>query len=762
MAENLDPQPSRWARWRQALLHERVLFAWGPLYLARSPWLHIVTGWLLAAVTILMTLAAQPLLAAETGLGIWASPKLLIGLSLVIGVLFTLRFKFGGKGGVLVSTLLFAALPFGAFYMVDFLRAGDAYGREPEIVFMNVVAFALVYLFFLVIFGNYRWAASFATVLFYVFALTCYFVMQFRGTPFVPLDIFSSGTAANVADNYVFALSARWAIVSVQAGLLLGLGYQLGRGNLRRIRWKLTLRALAVLVVLGAVSVFFSGSYLQNHGYAISYWNQSESYDQYGDWLAFCLNLRNVYPERPEAYSADEVSNIVGGLLIDEGISPQSDKAYNLLTGENDYTPTGNTPNIIMIMNESFADLQSLGEGFETNEAVLPFFNSLEENTVRGTLQVSVSGGGTACSEYEVLTGNAQRFLPSGAVAYSANIHAATPSLAWTLAEQGYDTAAFHPYYISGWNREKAYTYLGFESMTFLEDILPEEVLEMASGDRINAVEKLDSDDGDVYNRDYMSDHYDYKILEQLFEARNTANPFFLFNVTIQNHGGYTDGCDNFRETIHITDMDGDYPQAERYLSLMRASDDAFRELIEYFEKVEEPTIVVMFGDHQPTVDDGFYEELFGVEDLNDLSISEMQSRYQTPFVIWANYDIPEQDVGLISANYLSTLVLEVAGLEMTPYNRYLASLYEQVPAVSSLGFCDADGEAVYALEGTDYEALIDGYQCVAYNNLLDYSHRDWGLFTLSGEALPEVEPAEDDENGETLLSFASSQSKKD
>ena len=754
MAEDTKKKPSRLARAWRSLTRERVLAEMGPLYLARSPWPHMLIGWALAAVAIYMILSARPLFPLEDteALGIWFSPGFLIALAVVIGLLFSIRFKFGGKGGFLFSTLLLAAMPFAAYYMVEFLNGYEAYEREPEIVFLNIVAYALVYLFFLVVFGNYRWAVVFGTGLLYVFAVTCYFVLQFRGTPFVPLDIFSGGTAANVADNYVFEITPRWAIVTVQAGLLMGVGYQLGRAHLRRMRWKVTMRALAIFVVLGAVSAFFSGSYLTAHGFAISYWNQQQSYEKYGDWLAFCLNLRNVYPERPENYSADEVSNIVGGLLIDDGISPEGDKAYNMLTGENDYAPTEKQPNIIMIMNESFADLQSVGDGFKTNKEVLPFFNSLKENTVRGTLQVSVSGGGTACTEYEVLTGNAQRFLPSGAVAYSANIHSSTPSMAWTLREQGYNTSAFHPYYISGWNREKAYTYLGFEDLTFIEDILPENILEMDSLSRMEAVEKIDEDDGDVYNRDYMSDHYDYEIIQDLFEARNTANPFFLFNVTIQNHGGYADGFENFKESIEITDMDGDYPQAERYLSLMRASDDAFKELVEYFEDIDEPTIIVMFGDHQPSVDEGFYEELFGVDNLDELSIPEMQSRYQTPFVIWANYDIPEKDVGLISANYLSTLVMEVAGVEMTPYNRYLASLYERVPTVSNLGFTDADGEAAYYLNGTAYEDLIDDYQCVAYNNLLDYSHRDWGLFTLDGEALPDVQPAKDGD-GSSLLS---------
>ena len=725
---------SVFARTRRRLAKEKLLFRLGPLYVVRSPLQYILLGWILAAGMIWMALRVRFLPVADTAITLiqWCSWPLLIGLAVVVGVLFTFRLKVRGKAGFVLSTLIFILTPFAAYSMVETFNGLEAYARSASIVFMNIVAFGLVYLFFLVIFGNYRWAILFGTGLLYLFAAACYFIMIFRGTPFVPLDILSSGTAANVADNYVFELSWNWAVATVQCGLIMGFGFQLGSANLKRVRWKLTLRALAVLVVLGAVSIFFSEAYLQEKGYAISYWNQEESYEQYGNWLAFCINLRNVYPEKPASYSADTVDNVISSLLIDDGISPKDERAYNLLTGASDYEPSDATPNIIMIMNESFADLQSLGSGFETNMDVMPFFNSLQENTIRGTLQVSVTGGGTACTEYEVLTGNAQRFLPSGAVAYSANIHDNTPSMVWTLREQGYQTEAFHPYYISGWNREKAYTYLGFEDYTFLEDILPEEILDMTYNDRVSAVEGIDPEDGDVYNRDYMSDHYDFKLVEELYEARNTAEPFFLFNVTIQNHGGYTDGCPNFKESVHITDMEGDYPQAERYLSLMHASDQAFEELISYFEDVDEPTIVVMFGDHQPGVEQEFYEELYGGKSLDELSEEDLMTRFQTPFVIWANYDIPETNIGTISANYLSTLVMETAGVKMTQYNRYLASLYSRVPVISNVGFQDANGESSYSCVGTDYESLINDYQCVAYNNLLDYSNRNWSLFSLN------------------------------
>ncbi|MEE0435200.1 MAG: LTA synthase family protein [Peptococcaceae bacterium] len=724
-------------RLRRTLLGERFLVQMGPFYLVRAPLLHMLFGWLLALVLFLMVWWSAPHFNAEetAGLGLWGSSLFLKCMAVVVGLLFTFRLKLSGKSGVFVSTLLFALMPLAAFYMEDFFNGRNAFAHEPEVLLMNLLAYALIYLLFLVLFGNYRWAVIFGTVLIYIFAAACYFVMLFRGSPFVPLDILSSGTAVNVAENYVFTLSVPWTAASVQTGLILGVGFQLGRANLRRVRWCITMRALAAFLLVGTVGIFFSQSYLTEKGYVISYWNQAESYEKYGDWLSFCINLRNVYPERPENYNAETVSAVVDDVLDEHGISPDGENAYNMISGANDYTKTDQTPNIIMVMNESFTDLQAKGEGFSTNKDVLPFFNSLKENTIRGNLQVSVTGGGTACTEYEVLTGNAQRFLPSGAVAYSANLRDNTPSLAWTLREQGYSTAAFHPLYGNGWNREEAYNYLGFESKTFLENVLPWDIISMDADERLKAVEAFDEEDGDVYNCDYMSDHYNYKVVEDLYEERDKDKPFFMFNVTIQNHGGYTKAADNFKETIHITDMKGDYPQAERYLSLVNASDKAFEELVNYFKKVKEPTIIVMFGDHIPGVEEEFYEELYG-KPLDELTTEELQSYYQTPFVIWANYDIPEKEMGTVSANYLSTLVLETAGLELPQYNRYLASLYSDVPVVSSVGFRDAEGRSAIRLEGQPYESDIEGYQCVAYNNLLDYKNRDWSLFTLDGKPL--------------------------
>ena len=172
--------------------------------------------------------------------------------------------------------------------------------------------------------------------------------------------------------------------------------------------------------------------------------------------------------------------------------------------------------------------------------------------------------------------------------------------------------------------------------------------------------------------------------------------------------------------------------------------------MITYFSNVSEPTVIVMFGDHQASVENAFYEELYG-KPLDQLTEEEQQTRYHTPFLIWANYDIPEATLDNISSNYLSTLLLQVAGLEMTPYNEYLAALYQQIPVIDTVGYRGSDG-IVYEKddETSPYADLIHGYDCITYNNLLDVDNRDWSLFTIDGQPMADPPDLDAGDQSET------------
>ena len=103
--------------------------------------------------------------------------------------------------------------------------------------------------------------------------------------------------------------------------------------------------------------------------------------------------------------------------------------------------------------------------------------------------------------------------------------------------------------------------------------------------------------------------------------------------------------------------------------------------LIDYFSKIEDPTVIVFFGDHQPMLEESFYETLAG-KPLTEWTLAEAQSRYIVPFFIWANYEIDAEENVFTSANFLSELMFEKAGMKLLPYQEFLKSVREEIPVL--------------------------------------------------------------------------------
>lgn len=163
-----------------------------------------------------------------------------------------------------------------------------------------------------------------------------------------------------------------------------------------------------------------------------------------------------------------------------------------------------------------------------------------------------------------------------------------------------------------------------------------------------------------------------------------------MFCVTIQNHGGY-DPANNekFVPDVKLS-YDQEYPDAEIYLSLAKKSDTTFMKLLDFFSDVDEPTMIVMFGDHWPSLDRGFFSELMG-QDFDSLDLIQKQETYKTPYVIWTNYpsESSEEDM---SINYFGSYILQQTGLEMTTYNKFLLQLKEKLPIIGIDAVRDAEG----------------------------------------------------------------------
>lgn len=680
-----------------------------------------------------LTLALAVLVAVNLDQYLATSPDyglLLYILSLVfcpvLGLLTAGRFEFSKKVESIGSTVLFVLLPVVSITMVEALNNTFIYNFTVEDFFFNWVFYGLFYGAFYAASGSYRFTVLAFNIALYPFALANHFLYTFRGTVFVPSDFSGITTAQNVISTYEFRVTGQMAISVLLLCFILVLGSRLStpakvnRQVLRKIVGRTVSGALFVIVLL----VYFFTDFFAAQGIKPDFWNQNRGYHNSGFFPNFMLNTKYLYYSEPKNYNAAEVGAFI-----------QSESTAEVPN----YNKTGQTPNIICIMNESFSDLKVLGD-FETNQEYMPFYNSLTKNTVKGNLYVPVNGAGTSNTEFEFLTGCSTSFLPSGSNAYMSYVQNYTPSLVSTVTNLGYTTRAIHPYYGSGWNRGTVYDLFGFSKFHSLGAFLPMSIMRsyQESGYDVEYLNQLAEEKypgQNMFVRQYISDSYNYRAIINNYKNSSLTQPYFAFNVTMQNHGGYTTHCSNFNEEVYVTSPQGEYPKTNSYLSLMKISDNAFKELIEYFEGVDEPTVICMFGDHQPSIETEFIEDVAG-KNLDKFTVEEEQNRYVTPFIIWANYDIGSTYVEKISVNYLSTLVASVAGLPMSSYQTYLYNLYQKIPVIDNVGYITKDGTYYQRNEKSEYSTLLSNYEKIQYNMLFDPDNRDDSLFDYNEDLM--------------------------
>lgn len=628
-------------------------------------------------------------------------------------------------------------MPFVTITMTECLNDVFIYNMTYLGFLGNYLLVVIMYFIVFALSGNFRLSYLIINPILYGLGLAHSYIMDFRGTPFLPMDFLSIKTAAGVANTYNYTptykvMTASLIFIFI---IIIGVKTKTPKYNLitKIISRTFTGAFAAVLLIL-----FYFTSVFADMGVRPDFWNQTRGYHNYGFAFNFFCNTKYMYMSEPNNYNPNEIKDYVNSVM------ENSDNKDNTNNTEDDY----DKPNIICIMNESLADLSILGN-LTTNEDYMPFMRSLTENTVKGNLYVPVVGAGTSNTEFEFLTGHTTAFLPSGSNAYMLYIKNPLASLVSTLKAQGYSSYALHPYYSEGWNRYKVYNYLGFNKFTSLQDIMDISLMReyQNNGSDPNYLQSLIDQyypGSNMLIRQYVSDSYDYKLLIEDYENRDKSQPYFAFNVTMQNHGGYTTSCVNFNESIYATSVSRDYTKANKYLSLVKASDDAFKELIDYFTKVKEPTIICMFGDHQPTVETEFIAEVMGVDNLSGLSPEQEQLRHTTPFIIWANYDIEEKQIDKLSSNYLSSLVLEVAGVKLTEYNKYLLKLAETLPVIDTVGYIDNENNYYKWSDVSPYSSLLDEYEKIQYNNIFDQKNINSDIFYINGYVPEDTSDSED------------------
>ena len=681
---------------------------------------------------------------------------------LLIGLISLSELHFREHTGNIVNTVLLFLLPVVSITMVECLNGVFVYDFYYVDFLNNYILYLLFYGVVFALCGSYRLTVMIINPVLFLFALANYYVFTFKGSPFVPMDFMSIGTAKEVALTYNYTPNYQVAVSIVLLAAIMVLGFKLKTPRMHK-GTKILSRTTPAIAMLAVVFIFFFSDLFAHCGLEPDFWNQTRGYHNSGFLLNFCLNTKYIHLNKPSGYDKDKVATLLYDELSDQtqtaantqtdtesktdssksnssGAGGISDTKNDKSIDKKDKSTSGGSgtktkPNIICIMNESLSDLSVCGD-FTTNVDYMPFLRSLKTNTVRGNLYVPVHGSGTSNTEYEFLTGNSTSFFPAGSNAYMLYVNHNTSSLVSTLAAQGYSSLAFHPYYSGGWNRTNVYNFFGFERFfSITSAIRPSILVDYINSGYNNAYLNQLCEEyypgQNVLLRQYVSDEYNYDKVIQYYEDRDPDKPFFLFNVTMQNHGGYSSVSTNFESDVKITSTKKSYPLAEQYLSLVKKSDEAFEDLVDYFNTVDEPTILCLFGDHQPSIEEDFYKEIMGVKSLDSLSLADRQKRYITPFYIYANYDIEESEIEMLSANYLSSYLLKIAGLDMTDYNRYLLSVSKKLPVINTNGSIDTSGNHYENGQKSAYSELLQNYKRIQYNNAIDKDNEQKKLFYL-------------------------------
>lgn len=459
-----------------------------------------------------------------------------------------------------VIRILFAlVIPLGCFYTFETLTHQMSTMIELA-KRLNIAFYYWLFLFVFFIAGRTSISMAICVAAIAIIGVGNYFVVMFRSNPIVPWDIYSFETAMSVADNYVFSVD--WALAEHIAMFILMLIVGV-RTNIRLN--KKILRP--ILTVAMCIPAYFYISYLwqdnleRNTGLNDTLFNAKYMHSKDGFFVSFILDIHFLQIEEPKNYSDEYALSLLNEQEVEKVETPEE------------------LPDIIAIMDETFSDPAVLGE-FETNKDYMPFVHSILRgevaNTISGYTDVSVLGGNTANSEFEFLTGNSMAFFPNGSVPYLQYIRDGISTIVPQLEEYGYTTYGTHPYRAKGWNREFIYDLMGFDYRYFQGSFPFEDKL-----------------------RNYVSDEADFKsILEW---RNNTEGPFFMFNVTMQNHSNYGGDFDNFDPQIVAKFKNtSSNKYLNKYLSLMYETDQDVASLLSELSQSDRKTIVVFWGDHQP------------------------------------------------------------------------------------------------------------------------------------------------------------------
>ncbi len=499
-----------------------------------------------------------------------------------------------------------------------------------------------------------------ASAPFLLYGFVCYLTAMWRGNMFMFADFLSLKTAANVAEGFAFPIKGAFLYFFIPQLLILFILYFLKLPAGFPEKEKKYLYKLIRLVVATVSMIAYAVSYS-----IVVEKTVVQDYKMYACYnTVIFINFLQSFDARlakPDGYTEEVYTQMLadaGGASI-EGVNVED------------------LPNVIIIMNESLTDF-SIFPGVELSSDPMDYWHSLDalDNAETGYALSSIYGGSTSNSEFEILTGLSMEMVPAASNAYNSYFYENHDSIISLANELGYTTLGFHPYERTGWNREKVYPFLGFDQITFIEDI--------------------DVSDEDLY-RDYYSDIATYQYVIDRMNELAPNERMFAFVVTMQNHSPYYGEFEDFTSeeffTTTIPDAQETTDMFNFFLTLVQESDEALEEFLRILEEDDEDYVVLMFGDHQPNI---LVEDIVETDRLST-RIDRIHGLLTIPYMIWTNSDsgleipeIPDIPVASTSINYLGLDVLSAAGIPYTDYYALLNQSRQALPVINSMAYYDA------------------------------------------------------------------------
>ncbi len=382
------------------------------------------------------------------------------------------------------------------------------------------------------------------------------------------------------------------------------------------------------------------------------------------------------------------------------------------LTGGMESSDSGVRPNIILILSESFFDVASL-DGVTFAEDPVADFRALKEESVSGPFYTRSLGYGTCNVELEILTGmNTNLLAGEDLYSFTPDVFTRLPTLPSLLRENGYYTASLHTFNDSIYHRTPIFSRLGFDDIYFSSDFADFYQPAAQADDYWAYMNSRLS--GGLYSDDLLSD-----LLISLYEKHVEDGPMFLYGISMENHSTYVDKYTQEELTVSPQSaLTGE--AANDLLNLSQGihnASAALGKLVDYFRTVDEPTIIVFFGDHLPGLGlaggGTVYSELGMVpEDTSTWSVEQFARLHSTEYLIWSNEPdlLPAEPGATVetSCNYLGANILKLSGVDLPLYWQLVARLAEDRVIDSEYLHRGTDGQSAFQMpaEGPGIEGL--------------------------------------------------------